>query len=281
MPNKTLLFLVFLSIILDLFVLGQLNGLLPVLVNQTNSSSTVVSPQSGALAPSLNEKATVSMIANALPSVVTIKISKSSTDYSIEFDPSNPFSPFKSVPHQTQISQNIGSGFIVKGNGVIVTNKHVVADTSAQYIVITNDGKEYPVTDIKTSSTDDLALLKINASNLSVIKLGDSTNLMLAETVYAIGTPLGQFTNTVTNGIISGLGRGITAGSRYEGYVEKLDDVIQTNAAINPGNSGGPLINSQGEVIGINTAIAQGGQNIGFAIPVNVIKNFLSKTSIG
>jgi serine protease Do len=97
----------------------------------------------------------------------------------------------------------------------------------------------------------------------------------LGQSVIAIGTPLGEFTNTVTTGIISGLGRGITTGSNFEGYVEKLDNVIQTDAAINPGNSGGPLINSKGEVIGINTAIASQGQNIGFAIPVNVIKSFL------
>ncbi len=95
--------------------------------------------------------------------------------------------------------------------------------------------------------------------------------------MIAIGTPLGEFTNTVTSGIISGLGRGITAGSPFEGYVEKLDNVIQTDAAINPGNSGGPLLNSRGEVIGVNTAISQEGQNIGFAIPSNVVKSLLEK----
>jgi serine protease Do len=107
--------------------------------------------------------------------------------------------------------------------------------------------------------------------------LGDSNNLKLGQLVIAIGTPLGEFRNTVTSGIISGLGRGITAGSPFEGYVEKLDNVIQTDAAINPGNSGGPLLNSRGEVIGVNTAIAQEGQNIGFAIPSNVVKSLLEK----
>jgi S1-C subfamily serine protease len=126
-----------------------------------------------------------------------------------------------------------------------------------------------------------LAILKIDASNLDPIKLGDSSRLRLGETVVAIGTPLGEFTNTVTQGIISGLGRGIVAGSRYEGYVEKLDNVIQTDAAINPGNSGGPLINSLGEVIGINTAVSQEGQNIGFAIPVNVVRQLLERYGRG
>ncbi|MCL4363642.1 trypsin-like peptidase domain-containing protein [Patescibacteria group bacterium] len=157
-----------------------------------------------------------------------------------------------------------------------MTNKHVVSDTTASYQILTNDKKKYPVEKIYRDPLNDLAILKINATGLKPLKLGDSSHLKLGQMTIAIGTPLGEFTNTVTNGIISGLGRGITAGSPFEGFVEKLDDVIQTNAAINPGNSGGPLLNSSGEVIGINTAIAQGGQNIGFAIPVNVIKTLIS-----
>jgi S1-C subfamily serine protease len=102
--------------------------------------------------------------------------------------------------------------------------------------------------------------------------MGDSDKLKVGQFVIAIGTALGEFKNTVTTGVISGLGRGITAGSPFEGYVERLDNVIQTDAAINPGNSGGPLLNSDGQVIGINVAIAAAGENIGFAIPINVIK---------
>jgi S1-C subfamily serine protease len=221
------------------------------------------------------------MLSNAIPSVVTVRISQTFSDYSIEFDPFNPFSPFRRVPGKTyQTTQNIGSGFVVKSEGIIITNKHVVADQNATYSVITNDKKEYPVTAIYRDPANDLALLKINATNLKPLPMGDSSNLKLGQTVLAIGTPLGQFTNTVTSGIISGLGRGITAGSRYEGYVEKLDNVIQTDAPINPGNSGGPLLNSSGEVIGINTAVASQGQNIGFAIPVNVIKTLLTENKL-
>jgi serine protease Do len=102
--------------------------------------------------------------------------------------------------------------------------------------------------------------------------MGESDKLKVGQFVIAIGTALGEFKDTVTTGVISGLGRGITAGSVFEGYVERLDNVIQTDAAINPGNSGGPLLNSAGQVIGINVAVAAGGQNIGFAIPINVIK---------
>jgi serine protease Do len=216
------------------------------------------------------------VVSNTVPSVVTIKISQTVSDYSIEFDPSNPFSPFRRVPGKTyQTSQNIGSGFVVRADGVILTNKHVVSNQNSTYTVITNDQQEHPVTAIYRDGVNDLALLKINAAGLIPLPLGDSSTLKLGETVLAIGTPLGQFTNTVTSGIISGLGRGITAGSLYEGYVEKLDNVIQTDAPINPGNSGGPLLDATGKVIGINTAIAAQGQNIGFAIPVNVIKNLL------
>ncbi len=120
-------------------------------------------------------------------------------------------------------------------------------------------------------------ILKIDANNLTPVNLGDSTNLKAGQFVIAIGTALGEFRHTVTTGVISGLGRGITAGSVYEGFVERLDDVIQTDAAINPGNSGGPLLNSSGEVIGVNVAVAEGAQNIGFAIPINIVKDALNE----
>jgi len=160
---------------------------------------------------------------------------------------------------------------------LIITNKHVVSDTEAEYQVLTSNNKKYDVEKIYRDNLNDLAIVKINApkASLKPLNLGDSNKLKLGQLVIAIGTPLGEFTNTVTSGIISGLGRGITAGSPFEGYVERLDNVIQTDAAINPGNSGGPLLNSRGEVIGVNTAIASEGQNIGFAIPSNVIKQLM------
>lgn len=173
--------------------------------------------------------------------------------------------------------QDIGSGFVVSADGLIVTNKHVVEATTAKYKVITKDNKEYEVNEIKRDPSNDLAILKITASNLTPVELGESNNLKVGQFVVAIGTALGQFRHTVTTGVISGLGRGISAGNPYEGYVEQLDDVIQTDAAINPGNSGGPLLNSSGQVIGINVAVAQGAQNIGFAIPVDIVKKGLDQ----
>ena len=224
------------------------------------------------------ESATIAAIDKSIPSVVTISIDKTTTvPSSFEIDPFNPFSPFKQVPGKEQkIEQNIGSGFIVSADGLIITNKHVVSDTEATYKVLTNNHKTYTVEHISRDPLNDLAILKINTNNLIPIQLGDSSHLKLGQHVIAIGTPLGQFTNTVTSGIISGLGRGIDAGSPFEQFVERLDNVIQTAAAINPGNSGGALINLTGEAIGVNTAVSAQGQNIGFAIPINVVKDLLA-----
>lgn len=236
--------------------------------NQTIEKQTVV----------YQESVITKMVEQTLPSVVTVGISKTaSTQDFFEIDPFNPFSPFRRVPgQQKKVERNIGSGFIISTDGLIITNKHVVSDTQATYQVLTNDKKKYNVEKIFRDPLNDLAILKINASNLKPLKLGNSSKLKLGQLVIAIGTPLGEFTNTVTSGIISGLGRGITAGSPFEGFVEKLDNVIQTDAAISPGNSGGPLLDSKGEAIGVNTAIAQEGQNIGFAIPINVVSDLIN-----
>ncbi|MBI4226288.1 trypsin-like peptidase domain-containing protein, partial [Candidatus Roizmanbacteria bacterium] len=217
------------------------------------------------------------VVEESLPSVVTIGISKTtSSDDIFEIDPFSPFGPFRRIPgSKRKIEQNIGSGFIISADGLMITNKHVVSDSEASYKVLTNDNKKFDIAKIYRDPLNDLAILKINASGLKPLKLGDSNSIKLGQMAIAIGTPLGEFTNTVTVGIISGLGRGITAGSPLEGYVEKLDNVIQTDAAINPGNSGGPLLNSKGQAIGINVAIAQEGQNIGFALPVNIVKTLI------
>jgi len=189
------------------------------------------------------------------------------------------FSPFGGFSSQIVGGQpqNIGSGFIVSTDGLIVTNKHVVSDTTLSYQVVTLDGKTYDVKQISRDPSNDLAVLKIEASGLKTVEMGDSGNLQVGQFVIAIGTALGEFRNTVTTGVVSGLGRGIEASTSLQGYVEQLDNVIQTDAAINPGNSGGPLLNSAGQVIGINVAVAQGAQNIGFAIPVNTIKEALNQ----
>lgn len=166
---------------------------------------------------------------------------------------------------------SIGTGFIIESNGLILTNKHVVADAEATYTVVLPDDKSFEVKKIARDPLHDLAILKIEASGLPRLSLGDSSKVKVGESVVAIGNALGRFSNTVTTGVVSGIGRGITAGDSL-GQSENLENVIQTDAALNPGNSGGPLINLSGEVIAINSAISPSGQNIGFAIPINTAK---------
>lgn len=224
----------------------------------------------------LTEESVVIDVAERVsPSVVTIGITKSQKMIDLFGDSFfGPFGFFPQKPETTdeEIKQDIASGFIIDSNGLIVTNKHVVDDTEAKYRVITKDDKEYEVQKIYRDPVNDLAILKIDTNGLKPVELGDSGDLRVGQFVVAIGTALGEFRHTVTTGVISGLGRGISAGSPFEGYAEQLDNVIQTDAAINPGNSGGPLLNSVGQVIGINVAVAAGGQNIGFALPINVVK---------
>jgi serine protease Do len=229
------------------------------------------------------ESVTIDIVKKAGPSVVTV--AQAGGDLSSESDFPFDFGPFFGQPEgqdegQNQV-QDIGSGFIIGEEGLIVTNKHVVSDPNVEYRIITPSEKEYTVQRIYRDPLNDIALLQIDLSQnpgerLVPLELGDSSKLQAGQYVAAIGTSLGEFRNSVTTGVISGLGRGIVAGSPYEGAVERLDNVIQTDAAINPGNSGGPLFNSAGQVIGVNTAVSASGQNIGFAIPINIIKDSLS-----
>ncbi len=225
------------------------------------------------------ESITIDIVKKVGPSVVTIaeEVTQNTGVFRI-----GPFSI--DIPQQEEQSseiepQSIGTGFIIDKEGLVVTNKHVVQQSGIDYFVITNDQKRYKVENIYRDPLNDISLLKIDSTEnnkaLNPIPLGDSDNLQAGQYVVAIGTALGEFENTVTTGVISGLGRGITAGSAFQGSVERIDNVIQTDAAINPGNSGGPLLNSSGQVIGVNTAVSAAGQNIGFAIPINTIKKSL------
>lgn len=223
----------------------------------------------------LSEESVVIDVAERMsPSVVTVTaVSTRASAQSFFLDPFGFFESQDSGEPEI-VEQDIGTGFVVSEDGLIVTNKHVVGGGNVQsYKVVLKDSSEYEVTNIWRDPLNDLAILKIDASGLPVAELGDSEGLKVGQFVVAIGTALGEFRHTVTTGVISGLGRGIQAGDAYGGFVETLDNVIQTDAAINPGNSGGPLLNSAGQVIGVNVAVSQGGQNIGFAIPINVIKD--------
>lgn len=235
------------------------------------------------------ENAVVSAVKKASPAVVAITISKNVPK--IESCPGQ--SPFSNLPPEfqqffgggmnfsvpcekgTELKEvGGGSGFIISSDGLIVTNKHVASDKTAQYTIFTSDGEKYAATIIAQDPTQDLAILKIKASGLPTVALGNSSSIELGQTAIAIGNALGEFKNTVSVGVISGLARNIVAGDITSS--ENLDGVIQTDAAINPGNSGGPLLNLRGEVIGINTAVANNAQNIGFAIPINRAKKAIA-----
>lgn len=196
----------------------------------------------------------------------------------VVFDPFDIFGLGLREEEAKTVEYDIGTGFMVdKESGLVVTNKHVVAQTGVEYKVVGYDGTEYGVVNIYKDPVNDIAILKIEGEGeLEEVILGDSSDLKVGQRVVVIGTALGEFRQTVTSGVISGLGRGIEAGDSLAGYVERIDDVIQTDAAINPGNSGGPLLNSVGEVIGVSVAVVGGAENIGFAIPINTIKESLS-----
>ncbi|MBZ9572056.1 trypsin-like peptidase domain-containing protein [Patescibacteria group bacterium] len=170
-----------------------------------------------------------------------------------------------------------GSGFIVSPDGYVITCSHVVGDPEADYTVIVGPTKKYSAKILAKDPLVDVAVLKINAKNLSHLELGDSKKIELGETVIAVGNPLGEFEDTISAGIVSGLSRKITAYGRIPFKATSLRGLIQTDAAINPGNSGGPLVNMEGEVIGINTVMVMGAQNIGFAIPINYAKRSLDE----
>lgn len=172
-------------------------------------------------------------------------------------------------------AKSSGTGFIVTKDGLIITNKHVVSDKTAKYSVFTNEGKEFTAEIKAIDPSNDLAFLKIDANNLPIIELGNSDDIKIGQRVVAIGNALGQYQNSVTTGVVSGVSRAIQAGDSSGSTTESLENVIQTDAAINPGNSGGPLVNLAGQAIGINTAIDQSGEAIGFAIPINVAKTAL------
>jgi serine protease Do len=174
--------------------------------------------------------------------------------------------------------QGEGTGMILTSNGYILTNNHVVPQGSQALMVTLTSQKQYPATVVASNPSQDLALIKINASNLATVKLGESNNVIAGDSVIAIGNALGQFQNTVTNGIISATNRSITASDSSSATgSESLSGLFQTDAAINPGNSGGPLIDTNsGLVIGINTATSSTGQNLGFAIPIDLAKNFVA-----
>lgn len=224
------------------------------------------------------ETVVTKVVDKATKSVVTVSISKDVLNDSSDLF-KQMFGFYEEKAETTNIQRDIGTGFIISEDGLIVTNKHVVADVSAKYKVVIGKDETVEVVNIYRDPVNDLAIIKVNKNGLVPVEMGDSDKLKVGQTVIAIGTALGEFRSTVTKGVISGLGRGITAGGFGVG-LEKLEDVIQVDAAINSGNSGGPLFDSSGKVIGVNVAVSQNGQNIGFALPINLVKQSVNNFKV-
>lgn len=236
------------------------------------------------------ENMVISAVEKSMPSVVSIIIKKTSGVIYDEYLKGDPFENFfknlipdygeLNLPKDKDALKQIGAGtgFIVSENGLIITNKHVVEDDEAVYSILTNEGEAYDVEILSKNPVQDIAILKIKNTenkNFEALRLGDSSSLKLGQSTIAIGNALGEFQNSVSVGVVSGLQRNVLA--QGNGTFENLEDIIQTDAAINRGNSGGPLLNLRGEVIGINTAVSMGGENIGFAIPINKAKRDLEQ----
>ncbi|MFC1700576.1 S1C family serine protease [Patescibacteria group bacterium] len=245
------------------------------------------------------EEAVINVVEKASPAVVSIIVTKDlpvMEEYYQEYNPFNGngffdqffgngfLDPFSyQVPQYRQKGTEEkeiggGTGFIISSDSLegvngslILTNKHVVSDEEADYTVLTNDGEKISAEVVARDPVQDIAILRIDKTGLSTIKLGDSDNIKIGQTAIVIGNALGEFRNTVSVGVISGLKRSITASSG-NGESELLSEVIQTDAAVNQGNSGGPLLNLRGEAIAISVAMAQGAENVGFALPINKAK---------
>jgi serine protease Do len=233
---------------------------LPDFLKPKESSLQEVSTDGSSVIRTVEESAVIDVVDEASPAVVSIVAQTVSLD------------PAEGVVRD---QQGIGTGFIARADGVILTSSHVVSNPSITYKVVTKDGKTYNVKKIDQDPSIDFAILKINAKGLPTLDLGDSTALKVGQKVVAIGNALGRFENTVTVGVVSGVGRGVNPASSAGILQGTLENVIQTDAALNPGNSGGPLLDLSAKVVGINFATTSGAENIGFVIPINSVKPVL------
>ncbi len=238
-------------------------------VRQTTPTSTTApvtaTTASTATSRTIDASDLTAIVSSARASVVTITADGISTQG---------FSPFR------QNVSGVGSGIILTTSGYILTNRHVVEGSSTLSVQLL-DGKSYPATITKVLRDNDLALIKIDAPNLAPATIGSSASLKIGQIALAIGSPLGTYTETVTQGIVSGLGREVTVTDELTRQQTQLTNLIQTDAAINPGNSGGPLLDSAGDVIGINTAVSTSGEGLGFAIPIDAAASLIALAGNG
>lgn len=268
------------ALIIAILGSGLIGGIIGAALGSERSAE-IVERFAGTTLSVQEESQTTKVVEAALPGVVSIVITKEFQAFVNRTGPNlfpfDDFFEFGQIPPQTQerVRQQVGggSGFIVGSDGLILTNRHVVSDPEAEYTVILNDGRKFQAQALGRDTVNDLAVLKIDAKDLPTMQLGNSDSLKIGQSVIAIGYTLSEYKNTVTKGVISGIGRRVVAGDGVRSSV--LEGAIQTDAAINPGNSGGPLLDLSGAVIGINTAVNREGQLIGFAIPINEAKRVI------
>lgn len=208
-------------------------------------------------APISEEERVIRTAANASPAVVSILVQQRGQQ-------------------ELLVEVGKGTGFLIDAEGLIVTNRHVAFGRDAVLTVFLTDGRSFPASVIDIDPVNDLALLKIDAKKLPSLALEADDKLRLGQTTVAIGNALGKYANTVTSGILSGVGRDVEASNHVTGDLERLEELLQTDAAINSGNSGGPLLNLDGKVIGVNTAVEQDAQGLGFAIPVSEVRKVVA-----
>ncbi len=224
----------------------------------------------------VSPKGIVDIVRSANPAVVSITLYKNYPKYKNVLNKDT--KKIEQVENGTEKKKaGSGSGFLISSDGMIVTNRHVVDVEGVEYEVTFNDSLSEVAEVLAIDPIYDIAIMKINSTNkkYQYLQLGDSDSLNVGESVIAIGNALGELKNSVSVGIVSGLSRSVTANGN-SGNIEKLEKVIQTDAAINKGNSGGPLINLYGQVVGVNVAIAEKSQSVGFALPINGIKDVIS-----
>lgn len=285
--HKTMLFAVIISSVLISTTFGAMAGFMasnyagkyPILQNGRNDKASIPAAKSQIVK---EESAVIDAVKKVNPEVVSIIITEDLPKVERYFSGPDGSDFFNGLPFEFNVPQQQngtekqvtgkGSGFVISKDGYIVTNKHVVSNEKAEYTVLMNDGKKYDAKVVAQDTVNDIAVIKIDAKDLQAAEFGDSDSIEIGQVAIAIGNALGEYKNTVSVGVVSGLDRTIVAGSEAGGDFERLNGLIQTDAAINPGNSGGPLLNSRGQVVGMNTAIASNAEGIGFAIPAKDIK---------
>lgn len=251
----------------NIFIKGLITGALAAATVLIPLSGLGALPKLNAIKPAANQTAALSDEQQGILAVRSVKAAV----VSILGSPTT--SPNSLTITQAEIA---GSGFIISSDGLIVTNNHVVQDPNLTYTVTLLDGHEFPAKVLGLDKYDDVAMLKIDATGLATVKFGNSDNLETGQTVFAIGNALGKYQNTVTKGVVSGLGRALSEED-INNATPRLQNLIQTDAAINPGNSGGPLIDLAGEVVGMNTLIDISGSNLGFAVSSSVIQSVVNQ----